>query len=397
MEMEPALLVIQAPLITEIESAVHVRYPVKSDGWPSELWFEINGLSISEIDRTLNAALLALIMPAMKQGRKILLEGDVSCRLLFSCTHEVQSILSQVLGLPRVKIDVSQNGSLIKKSNEGVSATGFSGGVDSYATLTDYYFSPDVPPEGRLSLMVFNNVGANGRADEVTLYQTRRSQAESAAERIGLPLVVVNSNMDDFYSQDPELFFARTHTLRNSAVAHLISNKVSIYRYASAYPFSDCKVQANNIIGHSDPLLLPFLGSEWLDIQANGSQYRRTEKLALIAENPIVQENLHVCVDHFSDGNCSKCQKCMRTMLTLDLMGKLHLFDDVFDRELYSKEKSSYLSQALSRRDSFSRDIQELFKRTNARIKVWRKIRVGSQRAMHSVKQIAKTVRSELS
>lgn len=52
------------------------------------------------------------------------------------------------------------------------------------------------------------------------------------------------------------------------------------------------------------------------------------------------QKYLNVCIleKDGNGGNCSRCTKCARTIITLEAMGKLEQFKDVFDLDVWHKE-----------------------------------------------------------
>jgi hypothetical protein len=76
-----------------------------------------------------------------------------------------------------------------------------------------------------------------------------------------------------------------------------------------------------------------MLGTEGLQIIADGLEASRTFKTETIAQWPETYTTLRVCwryvVFNETTGlieNCCRCQKCVRTMLALDLVGALHKY-----------------------------------------------------------------------
>lgn len=88
-------------------------------------------------------------------------------------------------------------------------------------------------------------------------------------------------------------------------------------------------------------LSLPCFSTNNLRIYSEGATRTRIEKTKEIADNPIVQKYLHVCCTN--GNNCNWCLKCKRTILTLDALGKLDDFKNVFNIEYYKKNKLEYL------------------------------------------------------
>ncbi|WP_166259649.1 hypothetical protein [Marinobacter salicampi] len=381
-------LTIHTPVI-EIEGReALVKFKIESDCFSDTLYFRLDRAFASYVDMSLNCALVALLIPAMRGGLSIKLSGPVSYNLLTSCTLRVIPIIVEILGLEPVAI--IHDGQVLKEGSvSGLSATGFSGGVDSYSILDDYYFNESQDRRG-IDLLIFNNVGANGTIEEKELFHSRKNQALDSASVIGLPLIVVDSNLDEFYSRFEDLNFFKTHSFRNAAVAHLLSKGVSTYRYAAARSYKDVKVEPFSTIGGVDPITLPLLNSEGLDIQSEGAQYTRSQKIRRLIENPVFQENLYVCVDHNTKGNCSKCQKCVRTLLVIDLMGHLSKFNRSFSIVEYKKVKDKYLFKYLTSNDSFSTDIASLAKASDVQISKSLRVKIAIFKVVNGLKQQAK-------
>lgn len=106
------------------------------------------------------------------------------------------------------------------------------------------------------------------------------------------------------------------------------------------------------------------MSTETCDLLEDGSQYDRSQKTARIADYPPVAKYLNVCGNYDTlDTNCSTCDKCCRTMLTLELLGKLEKFDNIFDLNKYHREaRRLYIAQTILREESslFSKHLMDL-------------------------------------
>lgn len=344
-------------ITTDADGFLTISYPIVSSIFPDNLSFKIDTKYEGFIDESLNCALTALILPAMRSGFGLVLNGNVSERLLSSCQGSLQSIIKLVLDYSPVPVVFNGSFTDNVRKKESFVVTGFSGGIDSYSILKDHYFQPGNHCNN-INALVFNNVGANGTSDERDLFESRLRHAREGASAVGLPLIVIESNMDDFYSVYDDLHFFKTHSFRNSAVAHLLSNAVSGYLYAAASVYSEVRVEPSNTLGYVDLITLPLLSSEYLHLQSEGAQYSRSDKIAAVADLEVVQNNLHVCVDHNIDGNCSQCQKCVRTLLVIDFLGRLEKFSNVFDLDTYFSVKDRRFIRLISKNDNVGRDIK---------------------------------------
>ena len=235
-------------------------------------------------------------------------------------------------------------------------ATGLSGGIDSFSVLADHHYAADLPRVERLTHLLYNNVGSHGRHGD-GLFLKRLARLRPTAERIGLPLVTVNSNLDDFFGA--HLAFQPTITPRNAAVAHLLQRGIGTALIASSYPYRWVKVARAGDSSYADPIILPILSTGALTLNAVGSEYRRVEKIAQAAELADSWDCLDVCVLSTDGTNCSRCWKCVRTMLTLEILGKLERYEAVFDMDVYRQcSRDPYIADVMTNwREPVTREV----------------------------------------
>ena len=119
---------------------------------------EFAGLADTESS---NCFLVGMLYPAMRYGEDIRVEGRVSAKLLYNLNEYLVPMMAIVD--PRLKRIHIEAGSADGNFHPGAKAvgTGFSGGVDSFATIYEHLERPS--PEGfRLTHLFFFNVGAHG-------------------------------------------------------------------------------------------------------------------------------------------------------------------------------------------------------------------------------------------
>lgn len=301
-----------------------------------------------------DAALLALLIPAMSRGESIRVEGAVSEHLYHHLSGPYQHILKSIMPcLQLVELSADQ---IVNSSYDGKGViTGFSGGVDSYCTLADYFYS-EVSPGFKVTHLIYNNVGSHGnKTNPEILFNDRYEALRPVADRIGLPFIKVNSNLDQFYCD--HLHFMQTHTARNTSVALLLQKGIGLYLYGSAYAYPEVFIGETDSMAHSDLMALPMLSTESLRALSVGSEYTRAEKTIRVAGVEDSYTSLDVCVGDEVAGNCSKCVKCLRTLLTLDIAGELDKYSAVFDLDVYHQHKDSYCSRILISRAPLEREI----------------------------------------
>lgn len=150
----------------------------------------------------------------------------------------------------------------------------------------------------------------------------------------------VDTNINEFLMQLHE----ETHTFRTLAIPLLFQKYFAKYYFSSGFPFEKFYFDVDDTAAY-DLLNVACLSTESLQFYLSGGEANRMEKLHYIAEYPITYNNLNVCISEIS--NCSRCVKCERTMLGLYLIDKLELYKDVFDLDLFYKNKKSIFSNAV--------------------------------------------------
>lgn len=361
------------PELVQADGALVYQVAVNGADGERRLWYQVDAEYGGMVSDRSDAALAALLVPAMARGEDIELTAPVSEQLYHNLAGRYQRILE--LTNPRLaRIQVhAQHLRPSVEGGQGV-ATGFSSGVDSFCVLADHHYAP-VSPGFRLTHLLHNNVGSHGIGGEA-LFQERHEQARAGAQRIGLPLIAVNSNVDAFYEDRPGLTFPQTHTPRNVSVALLLQRGLGRFLYASAY--SDKQILQGGDLGSSggtDPFTLPLLSTEGLTAMSVGGEYSRIEKTLRVAEVPDSWDMLDVCAAPRRAGNCSRCWKCMRTMLTLELAGMLERYEPVFDLPTYRQHRTEYLAWLTRQQGALERELLDFVRERGyplpGRLRVW--------------------------
>jgi hypothetical protein len=345
---------ISKPEILRQETEIVFRVRVDFLEGTETLWYSLEEKFSGFVTDLCDAPLVALLIPAIANGEDIHISGAISERLMYNLSGPYQRLLQHVIpSLRRIKIYPEEVKALDQRAS-GV-ATGFSGGIDSYCVLADHYYS-DVPAAFRLTHLLFNNVGSHGHGKRgERKYRERYAHIKPVAERIGLPLIMVNSNVAAFYKGLG--VFQQTHTPRNASVPLLLQGGIGRYMYASTYSFTDAFVGATYDTAYSDTIALPLLSTDVLDIFSVGSEYTRVEKTLRVAEISDSYSTLDVCVSVDNAGNCSTCWKCLRTLLTLDIAGLIDRYSASFNLDAYKHRRTMYIGSVLSSYDLLQREI----------------------------------------
>lgn len=331
------------------------------DGLSRELWFSLPSEYADwfSTDRC-DGFVVGLLLQAMERNENIVTELPISATLWHNLQNYYIPMMTQAFpNLHPIKI-IPESLTEAVTGSRGV-ATGFSGGIDSFAAVVKH-FVQETTPGFRVTHFLFHNVGAHGNSDPEAsrrLFRQRYEIVKPFAEEIGLPTIPVDSNLGYVFAND----YVKTYSAVNPAVVLVLQNGIHRYNYASGYKYADCRVAPVKDIAYLDPMAVHLLSTESLDCVSTGCEMSRVEKTTLVASYEPSCRYLSVCVNpEFEGRNCSVCFKCRRTMLTLELLGLDHLYRKVFDFGKFAKVRRSYLKEIfLPYPNSFELEIAEAF------------------------------------
>jgi hypothetical protein len=347
---------ISKPQIRIKNKNVVVETLVRSLQGTKTLWYSFDKEFGDLITDFSDAALVGLLIPAMARSEDIYLMGKISEKLFYNLSYRAQNLIKQVIpSLSIVKI-YPEDAQHHVQNGEGV-ATGFSGGIDSFNTLVDYYYS-DVPEGLRITHLLYHNVGSHGLGRR-KLFKKRFEHLKPLAEKIGFPFIAVDSNLESFYGGKDSLKFQLTYPIRNASNPLVLQNGLRKFLISSDVSYSDVYVGPHGYLSYIDPVLMPLIGTEVLDLIPVGCEFTRIQKTLRISNVYDTYNYLDVCVDDKPGvpWNCSKCFKCLRTMLTMEIAGVLNMYTNSFNISTYLKHRDDYIKKLYQANDIYSRQI----------------------------------------
>ncbi|MBQ4403867.1 MAG: hypothetical protein II857_05595 [Selenomonadaceae bacterium] len=294
---------------------------------------------------TYDAFVLVPLFLAMYNKIPLKIRGRISKKLYKNLTWYVQKILCDFMD-KLVPVDISVEGFAPTKSEGYLIGAPLSCGVDSLSTVYDRYINENDPDYKINALFIFNNGTHRSNDDTVTVtkkfFQSRIERVARAANELRLPLLVIDSNLDKFtYNND----LINLAFLINYSCVLSLQNAIRRYYVPSAYSYQDIKEFGRKPHGYDlaefcDSYFVPLIQTERTELIVDGCQYRRVDKVKRIAEWDIAQKYLNVCCKRGRENsdNCGECDKCERTLLTLDILGKLDNFSEVFDLDKYKRD-----------------------------------------------------------
>lgn len=283
----------------------------------------------------------------MYYGQDVHIEGNMSPRLYHNIEHYLMKILDNFSDHTK-PINFIVNGfKIAKKASVDLVATGISCGVDSLTTIYDNYIET-TDKHFRINSLFLANCGTHGEfenEDTEKIWLERAELNKNAANELGLPMYLINSN-----------FHAYTYKVGQLSAGFLAiySCFIALQKYIRRYITSSALSYEEilkfgkytrdfDLAEHAESYMTHLLSTEQLEIVVDGCQYTRAEKTERISNWDIAKKHLNVCINPIDNvHNCSCCTKCMRTLFALEAMGKLDEFRDVFDIETYHKNKNFY-------------------------------------------------------
>ena len=352
-------ITVSKPVLTEKDGMAVLSANV-SGGVSGTCFFSTETANRDFVDAaTSNCFLIGLLYTAMYAGCDLELEGAVSERLLFETKHYLMPTLIGFFDkqLRQVDIRAAQLVSDVYPDADAV-GTGLSGGIDSLHTIREFYLDFDGPPADKVNTLLFFNVGSHGMGqDKERLawleqkFLERRKALSGYSDSIGLPLVIVNSNIHAFMQSG----HLQTCTLASLSAALFLARKMRLYYMASTghtYRGLIYPARKSTSIARIDDYILPHVCTETFRAVTGGSACSRVQKTMAICDDPHVQKHLNVCNGHDAIAkNCSMCYKCLRTLLTLDILGVIDKFSESFDLAKFdARARSRYIATVLNDR-----------------------------------------------
>ncbi len=323
----------------EVTVAAAVRLDRPGAAVPPTLWFAFPR-ALGEFVTTRADGFAAALLPlAMRLGERLVVRGDLSCRLAQGM-RDYQRIQSAWKPRSFTTVEVECDRVVSRDPSEGTGAVGaaFSGGVDSFHTLWTHLAENErYRPFAITHCLMINGFDKDADLGGSGSFGRLQGVYEPMMARHGISLVVVRTNLLQFLG-------AYVHKQAFAAFvtspALLLGRLFSHFYLPSSYKFTLLEMFPDG----SHPMLDHLLATESMETIHDGAHLSRVEKTVELTSWPETRDRLRVCVGAtgVQEGgsaiaNCCRCEKCVRTMLTLDLAGALPHYR-CFSRPLERKD-----------------------------------------------------------
>ena len=259
---------------------------------------ELQLVADDEVAANGDAFAVALALPAAKAGATLAIDADVDARLLAGLTA-AQAIARRDWRFPGAT--VAPRG-VVERAPQGSEAMFFTGGVDSFYTLSRN--------RGSLARLIFVD-GFDLSLDRARFAMLRANIAEVARETgVAASFPAANLRRARVIARTG---WEVTFGAQLAAVAHALAPVVSRVRVASSMMGTGYG---------STPELDPLWSSGAVAVVHDGYGATRLDKIAAIGDWPLVHRFLRVCFAHRSPNlNCGTCEKCVRNQAAFAALG----------------------------------------------------------------------------
>jgi hypothetical protein len=303
------------------------------------IYFETDIKNQSIISADYSPFLAAVLLPCMKTGEDIVIEGPVSKQLLHNTEKIMKLVEGWNVGLKKVNIIshpgfVSGSNATTKKMLKQVQhdkkrvGVFFSAGVDSFYSY--------LKNKRKITDLILVH-GFDVPLQNILLFGTVEENVKSVAKEESKNLIIVKTNIAEIVEKYLVWDFAHGGAL--AAVGLFLSKELGEIYISGA-------VRRDKLFPYgTHPDLDKLWSTENQTLIHEGSEYCRLEKVMnKVGKSPLALRHLHVCTQNIKGKyNCSKCFKCMTTMIELvcaDVLDKSSTFDRKID--LNSVRKMHY-------------------------------------------------------
>ena len=279
---------------------------------PAEFFFEVAGPDAPRSAPNGNVAIAAVLPIAMSRGLPVHYEGEADSDFL-------RNIEECMAAWCRWRPDLFQPVPLTVEREASPrlpdlrrAMIAFSGGLDStfalHAHKRGLMGRRNLNVDAAMLVHGFDIPLASARAFEIA-----RNHNQAILDSYGVRLNIVRTDWKKRFC----VKWGMTHILGLSAILQLFNRDFSAGVFADDFAYDAQWMPWSN-----NPVTNQMLGGTAFEIRSTGASWSRTEKAAVLADNPVALEHLRVCYEHPDlGGNCGQCGKCVRTKINFYACG----------------------------------------------------------------------------
>jgi hypothetical protein len=293
-------------------TVLSARCRIRKIGWDTVEFSTANAALGEGIHDDASPFAAALLLPSMKQGEDLIIEGGISEQLYKGMHAIMHEVLSWDIDLKPIKIRADTLVADTLKPRR--TASFFSGGVDSFYTYLKN--KKDPAQVNRIDSFILIK-GFDIEPRNAPLWDSTLKNITAIAAADEIELAVVQTNIQGLV--EPILSWDYIHGGCLAAAGLFLRRAFrqiyipSTFSVEEQVPWGSCLA----LDGHWSTENTTFVH--------DGVEATRIDKVIWqIAESPLALEHLRVCYENVRGSyNCGHCDKCLRTMISLYVAGAL--------------------------------------------------------------------------
>ena len=271
----------------------------------------------------------AMLIVAMRRGEVLELADPISDRA--ASIQRIQDIMTTWYPGRMQHVEVhapaaERNKRSRRKSPERITASCFTGGVDSFHTLSKN--------QDRIGAILYG-FGIDVPLRETEAIDRTTELLQDVANEEGIRLLTARTTIRKFLQPDTR-WGTEAHGAALATLATLFSPVIDRILVPATHSYATGRKWG------SHPMLDGLWSTDRLAVEHDGAEAVRARKIELIADDPVAQRHLRVCYMEFATMNCCRCLKCQRTMAVLDSIDRLDsfpTFHEKLDLELLGSQE----------------------------------------------------------
>lgn len=324
-------------------------------------------------DDRLDGFLIMVLCHAMITGQDIKCNAPVSESILYQIrSFQMPCVQKYIYHQKNITIDAEPIEDLRKSGNERVVATGASNGVDSMYTIFKHLYGIEMCENFAITHLAYFTAGAAGdfggeEANELAI--KRLHEVQRFSDKIGLPLVCLESNISEIFDE----IYVNVFSYRLMGSVLILQKLFDVYYVSTGVEISEFAFNDSDT-SYYDLLNCTNMSTPKTRFYSFGLESSRMDKLKYIAQFDLSREFLQVCQTSYD--NCCRCEKCYRTMAELDAIGCIESFGKVFDLKYYQEKRDRILGNGFAHWDIHShwKEVYVAMKNNNwitGKIRAW--------------------------
>jgi hypothetical protein len=268
---------------------------------------------VQERPRVLEGVLFGVVLHVMEAGLPLRVHGPVSRSAMYNL-EDVQAYwrLWRPQRYKRVDIIPDEIVDLERRKPGRRAISAFSGGVDSTFTVLRHKSHPAAMEAYNLDAVLMVH-GLDISLSNEDHFKMAIERANPFLRKMGVAMRVVRTTLKELNLQD----WLDSHAGQLASCLHQFSEDFEFGLIGSTGSFADPELAHG-----SNPALDHLYSGDEFEIVYDGAGFRKTEKVAAIASDPVATAGIRVCWEGKDQWrNCGRCGKCIRTRLMFMMAG----------------------------------------------------------------------------